>query len=63
MANTFEFDPVTETQRVLERRKDYIDQINEASLKQLVIACLDDNSGKRPPISLVSERINSIITG
>ena len=59
-------DPVTGTRRVLsevERRKDYIDQINEVSLKQLVITCLDDNSGKRPSISLVSERINSIITG
>jgi len=46
-----------------ERRKHYIDQINEGSLKQLVITCLDDNQNRRPPISMVSERITSIITG
>ena len=47
----------------VERRKHYIDQISEGSLKQLVITCLDDNQERRPPISLVSERITSIITG
>ena len=61
-----EFDPVSITQRVLsavERRSCYIDQISERSLKQLVVACLDNDPGKRPPISLVSERISNIITG
>ena len=47
----------------VERRKDYIDQISEGSLKQLVITCLDNDQERRPPISLVSERITSIITG
>ena len=47
----------------VERRQHYIDQINDGSLKQLVIKCLDDNQERRPPISLVSERITSIITG
>ena len=41
----------------------YIDQISEESLKQLVITCLDDDQERRPSISLVSERITSIITG
>ena len=60
------FDPITKTHIQLsevETRKDYIDQISEGSLKRLVIACLDDNQERRPPISLVSERITSIITG
>ena len=59
-------DPITKKPIKLsevERRSHYIDQISEASLKQLVITCLDNDPGKRPPISLVSERINSIITG
>ena len=47
----------------VERRKHYIDQISEGSLKQLVMKCLDDNQERRPPISLVSEMITSIITG
>ena len=46
-----------------ETRQDYIDQIIEGSLKQLVITCLDDDQERRPPISVVSERITSIITG
>ena len=47
----------------VERRQRYIDEIREGSLKQLVITCLDDDQERRPPISLVSERITSIITG
>ena len=57
--NTNMFFALTE----VKRRKDYIDQISEGSLKQLVITCLDDNQERRPPISQVSERITSIITG
>ena len=41
----------------VERRQHYIDQTREGSLKQLVITCLDDDPGERPPISVVSERI------
>ena len=47
----------------VERHKHYIDQISEGSLKQLVITCLDDDQERRPPISLVNEKITSIITG
>ena len=47
----------------VERRKHYIDQIIAGSLKQLVITCLDDDQERRPLISLVNERITSIITG
>ena len=47
----------------VERRQRYIDQISEGSLKQLVITCLDNDQERRPLISLVNERITSIITG
>ena len=47
----------------VEFRSCYIDQISEGSLKQLVITCLDDDQERRPPISLISERITNIITG
>ena len=47
----------------VERRQRYIDQISEESLKQLVIICLDNDQERRPPISVVSKRITSIITG
>ena len=47
----------------VEKRRYYIDHISEGSLKQLVITCLDNDPERRPPISLVSERITSIITG
>ena len=47
----------------IDRRRCYIDQISEGSLKQLMITCLDDDQERRPPISVVSERITSIITG
>ena len=59
-------DPITNELKHLsevERRQHYIDQIREGSLKQLVITCLDNDQERRPPISLVSERISSIITG
>ena len=44
-------------------RKYRINQISEGSLKQLVITCLDNDPERRPPVSVVSERIASIITG
>ena len=47
----------------VERRKRYIDRISDGSLKQLVIGCLDNDQERRPLMSLVSERITSIITG
>ena len=59
-------DPVTKRLIALfavERRQRYIDQISEGSLKQLMTTCLDDDQERRPPISVVSERITSIITG
>ena len=59
-------DPTTNISRVLsevKRRSHYIDQISEGSLKQLVIACLDDDQERRPPILLVSERITGLKTG
>ena len=59
------FDPVTGKQVLLskvERRQRYINQISEGLLKQLVITCLDNDQERRPPISVVSERITSIIT-
>ena len=59
-------DPVIKKRVALsevERRQRYIDQISEGSLKQLVITCLDNDQERRPPMSLVSERITSIITG
>ena len=46
----------------VERRKHYIDQITEESLKQLVMTCLDNDQERRPPISQVNEKITSIIT-
>ena len=59
------FDPISRRKNgsEVERRSRYIDQISEGSLKQLVITCLDNDPERRPPISLVSERITSIITG
>ena len=52
-------EPLSEVQK----RNHYIYQIREGSLQQLVITCLDNDPERRPPISLVSERITSIITG
>lgn len=42
-------------------RKCYIDQINLEILKQLVIISLDNNSEDRPLISLVYEKMNSLM--
>lgn len=47
----------------VQQRQRYIDEIREGSLKQLVITCLADDQERRPSISLVSERIASIIIG
>ena len=47
----------------VKRYQAYIDQISEGSLKQLVITCLNDKRIRRPPISVVNEKITSIITG
>ena len=47
----------------VERCKQYIDQISEESLKQLVITCLNSDQARRPLISLVNEKITSMITG
>ena len=44
-------------------RERQIKQISESSLKQMVIACLNYDQEKCPAISVVSERITSIITG
>ena len=65
-SNKVDFDPVTRKRVALskvKRRQHYIDQISERSLKQLVITCLNDDQERHPPISVVSERITSIITG
>ena len=45
----------------VERRKHYIDQISEGSLKQLVIKCLNNDQARCPLISLVNDRITSMI--
>ena len=47
----------------VQRRKQYIDQISEESLKQLVITCLNNDQVRRPLISLINERITSMIAG
>jgi len=57
--NTDEIIALTE----VERRQRYTDQINDGSLKQLVMSCLDNDQGRRPPISQVYGRITRTITG
>ena len=47
----------------IKKRKHSINQISEGSLRQLVINCLDNDPERRPLISVVSDRITSIITG
>ena len=47
----------------VEKHQDYIDMINNNSLKQLTEACLQKNSKNRPPMSLIYERITSIMKG
>ena len=54
--------PTTAADSEVERRKHYIDQITEGSLKQLVMTCLDNDQERRPPMSQVNEKITSIIT-
>ena len=61
--NFFKASSITVPLSEVECRSRYIDQISEESLRQLVIKCLDDDPDRRPPISLVSDRITSIITG
>ena len=46
----------------VEKRKCYIDQVVDGPLKQLMVTCLEDIPERRPPISLVSDRITSIMT-
>ena len=41
----------------VEKWQKYINQIKAGPLKQLVMECLDNDPKKRPPISLVCERI------
>ena len=58
------YSPLTEIMlSEVERRQPYIDEIREGLLKELVITCLDNDQERRPPISLISERISSVITG
>ena len=47
----------------VEKHQNYIDMIDDNSLKQLVKACLQQNPKNRPHISLIYERITSIMTG
>ena len=47
----------------IEQRRDYIDAINNDSLKKLVEACLQHNSINRPQILQVYKRICSIMKG
>ena len=47
----------------VESHEYYIDFKSERSLRQLVLTCLDNDQERRPPMSQVSERITSIITG
>ena len=47
----------------VKKHTNYIDMINNNLLKQLVEACLQDKSKYRPHMSLINERITSIITG
>ena len=47
----------------VDERQDYIDMINNDSLKKLVEACLQYNSNNRPLILQVYKRITSIMTG
>ena len=47
----------------VEKHQDYIDLFNDRSLEQLAEACLQENSRNRPHMSLIYERITSIMTG
>ena len=47
----------------VEKHQDYIDLISDSSLKKLVEACLQCKSENRPHMSLVYDRITSVMTG
>ena len=48
---------------LVKKHRNYIDQINDDSLKQLVEACLQHKSKNRPHMPLIEKRIASIMTG
>ena len=55
---------MVEWSRGVEKHQNYLDQISDNSLRQLVEACLQRNSKNRPSsISLIYDRITSIIEG
>ena len=45
------------------KHQHYVDLISDSSLKQLAEACLQEYFKNRPPMSLICERITSIMTG
>ena len=47
----------------VKKHRNYIDQISDNSLKQLVVACLQWKAKNRPCMSVIEERITSIMTG
>ena len=47
----------------VEKHQNYVDQISDNSLKQLVEACLQRNFKNRPSMSLISDKITCIIEG
>ena len=53
--------PIGTSSNEVQLRQYYIDQINLEILKQLVIISLDNNSEGRPLISLVYEKMNSLM--
>ena len=46
----------------VKKHRDYLDLINDNSLKQVVVACLQCKSENRPCMSLIAEQITSILT-
>ena len=56
----FQYGPVVYESK---RRLRYISQINDESLKQLVISCLNNSPSRRPQISQVCEWITTIFEG
>ena len=47
----------------VEKHQNYIDQINDDSLKQLIEACLQKKPSNRPNMLLIYNRITSIMEG
>ena len=47
----------------IEKHQNYINLINDNSLKQLIEACLQKNYQNRPSMSLIYDRITGMITG